>query len=115
LLLFPLFGFYFRYIVANGRNDDFCMSPRSDESDDCDLLKEEPNSKSSANSHGKNGSKTTVNKDDKSGSNGKYLSVREQIRREKNRAAVKKCRKRKNERLKELESLTMKVRKAYKP
>ncbi len=51
------------------------------------------------------------NKDDTSStSDGKSLSVREQIRREKNRAAVKKCRKRKNERLKELESLTIKVR-----
>jgi hypothetical protein len=71
---------YFRYIVAS-RNDDFGMSPRSDESDDSDLLKEEPNSKSSGNSHGKNDLKNTVNKDDKSGPNAKYLTVREQIRR----------------------------------
>jgi len=79
---------------TNNAGADFSMSPRSDCSGD---FKVQADGKAKTDG---------ANKDNKGGENTKALSVREQIRREKNRAAVKKCRKRKNERLKELESLT---------
>lgn len=104
-------GYMAQNITHMGSVEDFSMSPRSDD----EPLKNESgnsntNKSAQATGKGKTGTnKTAVGKDDKTGANAKSLSIREQIRREKNRAAVKKCRKRKNERLKELESLTMKL------